>query len=151
MRKPAIKKILQIGIVVKDLEKSVEIYEKIYGIGPWEKLDNADPSSVRDMKVYGEKINYTVKVALCNIGDVQIELLQPTDEISDYSRHLKEQGEGIHHIAVEENATEFNKILGARKIPEITSGIIKGFGQYRYFDTRNDLGFIMETYDSDKC
>jgi len=150
MKKAAIKKILQIGIVVKDIEKSVKTYEDIYGIGPWQILGSDGSTIVREMKVYGEIKNYSIKVAMCNVGDVEIELLQPIDDISDHSRFLKEHGEGIHHLAVQEDKTEFNKIIKEQKIPEITSGIIDGFGKYMYFDTRNDLGFITETYDHDK-
>ncbi len=102
------------------------------------------------MKVFGERKNYTAKIAMCNVGDVEIELLQPTDDISDYSRFLKEHGEGVHHLAVQEDKAEFGKIMEARKIPEITSGIIDGFAKYQYFDTQKDLGFITETYDFDK-
>jgi len=151
MKKAAIKKILQIGIVVKDIEKSIKTYEEAYGIGPWQRLDSNDSTIVREMKVYGERKSYSLKVAMCNVGDVEIELLQPTDNISDHARFLKEHGEGIHHLAVKEDKTEFNRIIKAREIPEITSGIINGFGKFMYFDTRNDLGFITETYDHDKA
>ena len=150
MIKAAIKKILQIGIVVKDIQKSVKTYEEVYGIGPWQIFDGDVSMVVREMKVFGEKKDYSAKVAMCNVGDVEIELLQPTDDISDYSRFLKDHGEGIHHLAVKEDKDEFSGIMEARKIPEITSGIIDGFGKYQYFDTRDDLGFIAETYELDK-
>ena len=151
MKKSLVNKILQIGIVVKDVEKSVQTWEEVYGIGPWQVFGEEASGAVTEMKVWGEYKNYSAKVAMCNVADVEIELLQPTDDISDYARFLKEHGEGIHHLAVEEDKPAFNKLMEARHIPEITSGVIAGFGKYMYFDTRDDLGFIAETYDLDKA
>ncbi len=150
MKKAVVKKFLQIGIVVKDVEKSVQTWEEVYGIGPWQVIGEEGSSLVTEMKVWGESRDYSAKVAICNVGDVEIELLQPTDDISDYARFLKEHGEGIHHLAVEEDKAEFNQLMNTRKIPEITSGVIDGFGKYMYFDTRGDLGFIAEIYDLEK-
>jgi len=41
-----------------------------------------------------------VRIAFIPIGEVLIELLEPTEETGSIGQFLKEQGEGFHHIAL---------------------------------------------------
>ncbi len=79
-----IKKIDHIGIAVRDLDRSVEIYRDIFG---FELLEVEDVPSQK------------VKVAKFNVGGVHIEFLQPLADDSPISKFLEKKGEGIHHIA----------------------------------------------------
>ncbi len=79
-----IKKIDHIGIAVKDLNRSVEIYKDIFG---FELLEVEDVPSQK------------VRVAKFDVGGVHIEFLQPLAEDSPISKFLEKKGEGIHHIA----------------------------------------------------
>ena len=72
MKKSLVNKILQIGIVVKDVEKSVQTWEEVYGIGPWQVFGEEASGAVTEMKVWGEYKNYSAKVAMCNVADVEI-------------------------------------------------------------------------------
>lgn len=145
MKKSAIKKILQIGIIVEDVNKTVKSYEEVYGIGPW-KYYTLDSNVCSNMKVNGKRIDFKAEIAKCYIGELEFELIQPLDDISDYARYLKEHGEGVHHFAIEEDES-YQKIINERKIPEIKSGNLGGVKICRYFDTRKDLGIITETYE----
>ena len=40
-----------------------------------------------------------IKIVNIKLGPVPVELLQPLDELSPISDHLKKVGEGIHHMA----------------------------------------------------
>lgn len=42
-----------------------------------------------------------VKVAVMNVGDSAIELIEPTQSDSPISRFLDNRGEGLHHISLE--------------------------------------------------
>ena len=80
-----IEKIDHIGIAVENLEKAIENYKELYGLGP-AKIETMDAINV--------------KIAFIPIGDVLIELLQPTKPgTGRIGRYLKEKGEGFHHIA----------------------------------------------------
>ena len=75
-----------IGIAVKDLETSMELFKKIFSV------ENFHLETVESQKV---------SIASFKVGDVLIELTCPTSEDSPISKFLKNKGEGIHHIAFE--------------------------------------------------
>ncbi len=73
-----------LGIAVRDLNKSVEYYEQSLG------LHCHGREEVDSQKV---------KTAFFEIGEVHLELLEPTSEDSPIAKFLDKNGEGIHHIA----------------------------------------------------
>lgn len=78
-------KIDHIGIVVKDLDKSLKVYTEVLGIA-LESVEVNDP--------------YKVTIAFLPVGETLVELIEPTvaagTMIADF---LKTHGEGVHHIA----------------------------------------------------
>lgn len=94
-----LKKIDHIGIAVEDLEKAIKLYEKM-GL----ELDGTE--EVADQKV---------KVAFFPIGEVRIELLEPTSEESPIAKFIAKKGAGIHHIAfrTDDTAAELKKMQEA--------------------------------------
>jgi len=80
------KKIEHIGIAVKSLKTSNEIFAKLFG----EKHYKIE-------KVQSEGVN----TSFFKIGDNKIELLEATSEDSPIAKFIKKKGEGIHHIAFE--------------------------------------------------
>lgn len=81
-----LKAINHIGIAVKDLDVSIEIFRKIFN------FESVHRETVEDRKVH---------VASFDIGGVLLELTAPTDETSPIAKHLEKSGEGIQHIAFE--------------------------------------------------
>ena len=77
-------KIDHLGIAVRNLDQSIEYYEKSLGL-----------------RCHGceEVDSQKVKTAFFEIGDVHLELLEPTSEDSPIAKFLNKNGEGIHHIA----------------------------------------------------
>ncbi|OGU39617.1 MAG: methylmalonyl-CoA epimerase [Ignavibacteria bacterium GWB2_35_12] len=90
-----IKSINHIGIAVKDLDASIDIFRKIFSF-----------DEIHREKVESQK----VEIASFKVGDVLIELTAATDETSPISKYLEKKGEGIHHIAFETD--DVNKELG---------------------------------------
>ena len=80
-----IKKIEHIGIAVKDLKKSEELFEKLLG----EK-----PSKTEDVKSEG------VTTSFFKVADQKVELLHATNEDSPISKFIEKRKEGIHHLAL---------------------------------------------------
>jgi len=145
-----IKNITQIGIVTGDLYGMVDRYQKYYGIGPWEIRDGkvGFKDEAEDLMVYGRRQDFKVSLALCMAGNVQLELIQPLDEYSDYARHLKEYGEGvIHHISVITDNQAFRKTMEERGVASIMRGHVVGVETFEYFDTRKELGTKVEIHD----
>lgn len=77
-------KIEHIGIAVKDLQASNELYKKILG-KPHYKIE----------EVAAEGVN----TSFFEIGESKIELLEATNPESPIAKFLEKRGEGIHHIA----------------------------------------------------
>lgn len=100
-------KIDHIGIAVKSLSEAVKIYEHAVGL----KLAG-----------YDEVDEQGVRVAMLDIGESRIELLEPTRPDSPVEKFMARRGEGIHHIAVRvdniEQALERLKAAGIRLIDE---------------------------------
>jgi methylmalonyl-CoA epimerase len=81
-----LKSINHIGIAVKDLEQSAELFARIF------KVDAMHREIVAEQKV---------SVASFKVGEVLIELTAPTDDSSPIAKFIEKKGEGIHHIAFE--------------------------------------------------
>lgn len=78
------KKISHIGIAVHSIEEAAKFYQKL-------GLEIESIEVVESQKV---------RVAFIPVGDVRIELLEPTSEDSSVAKYLEKKGEGIHHLAM---------------------------------------------------
>ena len=77
-------KIEHIGIAVKDLDASNQLFEKLFGV-PHYKIEKVATEGVR--------------TSFFKTGPNKIELLEATNEDSPIAKFLEKKGEGIHHIA----------------------------------------------------
>ncbi|MEM1223356.1 MAG: VOC family protein, partial [Verrucomicrobiota bacterium] len=79
-----ITKIDHLGIAVRNLETAVDYYTKALG------LECEGREEVSSQKV---------KTAFFAVGEVHLELLEPTADDSPIAKFLERNGEGIHHVA----------------------------------------------------
>jgi methylmalonyl-CoA/ethylmalonyl-CoA epimerase len=79
-----ITKIDHLGIAVRSLDESVAYYENALG------LHCEHREEVPSQKV---------RTAFFHVGEVHIELLEPTSVDSPIAKFLEKNGEGIHHVA----------------------------------------------------
>jgi len=96
-----------IGIAVRSIEAQRAFYEGTLGAA-FEGVE-----TVADQKV---------RVGFFRIGDVRLELLEPTDPSSTVAAFLDKRGEGLHHVAftvagIEERIAELKRD-GVRMIDE---------------------------------
>ena len=78
------RKIEHIGIAVKNLEQSNQLFEKLFGAPPYKQEEVASEG---------------VKTSFFLNGPNKIELLEATNPESPIAKFLEKKGEGIHHIA----------------------------------------------------
>ena len=92
-----IQKIEHIGIAVKDLNHSNELFKKLFG---------KDHYKVEAVESEG------VSTSFFMLGETKIELLQATNSDSAISKFIEKKGEGIHHIAyaVDNIVTEMERL-----------------------------------------
>lgn len=102
------KQIEHIGIAVKDLEESVQLYTERLGL-----------TCLGYETVESEK----VRVAFLEIGETRLELLEPTSPDSPIAQFIEKRGEGLHHIALQVDNSierlEFLKDQGVKLINEV--------------------------------
>lgn len=141
------RRIDQVALVVEDLDEAVRRYWERFGIGPW-RIYTYQPPLVKDMTYRGRRFDYRMRLALAQMGDVMIELIQPLSEENVYTEHLKQKGPGLHHIgivvpsvpeAVAEAATSGIEVLQSGR-----GYGLNGDGAYAYMDTQDLLGMIVE-------
>jgi methylmalonyl-CoA/ethylmalonyl-CoA epimerase len=91
------RKIEHIGIAVKDLEVSNELFSKLFNRKPYKQE---------------EVISEGVKTSFFEMGESKIELLEATNAESAIAKFIEKKGEGIHHIAydVEDIYLEMNRL-----------------------------------------
>lgn len=81
-----IKKIEHIGIAVKNINQSNELFKKLFG---------KEHYKVEAVASEG------VSTSFFMLGETKIELLEATSENSAIAKFIEKKGEGIHHIAYE--------------------------------------------------
>jgi methylmalonyl-CoA/ethylmalonyl-CoA epimerase len=84
----------QIGIVVKDVEKTTEFFRSVFGWGPWGILE----LDMKDCMYRGESCDARLKIAFAQSGSVEIELIQVLEGETIHTEFLREKGEGLHHL-----------------------------------------------------
>ena len=138
--------VLQVGLVVRDLKKSMETYWTLLGIGPW-KIYTYAPPMLCEATLRGTRTEYSMRIACAQAGPTQLELIEPLKGPSIYKEHLAAKGEGLHHIQsrIESNIQDVLAAFAARGIGVLMGGKF-GEGEFYYLDTEPTLGVIYEIF-----
>lgn len=81
------KAVNHIGIQVKNCEKVIETWERMFGIGPWRIRE------VNHTDAEGKTV--TTRLAFADLGGVLMALVEPPEGRSEF---LDTHGEGLHHL-----------------------------------------------------
>ena len=82
----------QVAYVVEDLERALPRYEALYG--PFEVADSPLPGC----SIRGREADCVLRLAVNRSGPVEIELIQVLEGETTHSEHLRDHGEGLHHV-----------------------------------------------------
>ncbi len=80
------RKIEHIGVAVKSLENSNQLFQKLFGVMPY-----------KEETVESEGVS----TSFFQLGESKIELLEAAKPESAIAKFIEKKGEGIHHIAFE--------------------------------------------------
>ncbi|MBV9177083.1 MAG: methylmalonyl-CoA epimerase [Nitrososphaeraceae archaeon] len=100
-----------IAIAVNNVDEALKNYQKIL------RVDRLEIEVVPNEKV---------RVAMLELEDTRVELMEPTADDSPIKKFLEERGEGIHHIAI--TADDIEKDVsrasanGMRMLGQLRSG-----------------------------
>ena len=84
-------KIDHIAIAVNNVEESAKVYQQALG------ADHVEFETVE---------NQGVKVAIIELENGRIELMQPTNDSSPIKKFLDKKGQGLHHMAIDTDNIE---------------------------------------------
>jgi len=135
--------VTQVGIVVRDIEASVERYSRVFGVEkpPIIISDGYDKAKTTFV---GDPTSARAKLAFFKMGQVEIELMEPIGGPSSWQQFLEEKGEGVHHIAfVTKDTKKLVNFLGQQGIEEVQHGYFEG-GMYTFMDSAPELGVMLE-------
>ncbi|MBN2440189.1 MAG: VOC family protein, partial [Spirochaetales bacterium] len=133
----------QVGIIVKDIRKAVAHYSTILGVSPPEIMTTG-PLEEAHTEYKGASTDARAKLAFFDMGQVSIELIEPSSGPSTWREFLETHGPGIHHIAFKTNdAEDVVKKMKKEDIDVVQQGDYPG-GRYVYCDAEKTLGIIIE-------
>jgi methylmalonyl-CoA/ethylmalonyl-CoA epimerase len=85
-RTARIGKVHHIAVVVRDIKDALVLYQDLLGL----ELETVMPIP-----------SDRVTIAFLPVGDVKVELVEPTDDTTGVARFLASKGEGFHHVCFE--------------------------------------------------
>ena len=126
-----IKKVDHVSIAVNNLEEGLKTFENLLGI---------KPSHTEEVPDQG------IKAAMIMVGDVEIELIEPTNPDSGVAKFLEKKGEGIHHICFEvDDVDKELESLAAKGVDLIDKQGRKGLaGKIGFLHPRSTKGVLIE-------
>jgi methylmalonyl-CoA/ethylmalonyl-CoA epimerase len=130
--------ISQIGVVVENLERTVERYRELLGLGDWSYASVPTQTSDDSDEPVAARIAWTM------LGQVELELIEPRTHTGIYADCLRERGPGLHHVMF--SVAEYDGLanhMADHGIQVLRSGRLQ-HTRFRLFDTETDLGLIVE-------
>lgn len=141
------RKIFQVCVITRDLEKTMQKWVDYLGIGPWTVVVFTE-ETIKNFIVHGEPVTEPFKflLAFARVGDIEFELAQPVYGPSIYGKFLDEKGEGLHHIKEKIRDEDMEKVLAdyKKKGIEVTQTGQFGASSHYYLNTEPFLNFIYE-------
>lgn len=144
-------RIVQIGIMVRDVDRAVEEWAKLLGVEP--KINITEGYEITKATFRGQPCHGRLKQAAFNLENIQIELVSPYgEEPSVWKDCLDKDGEGLHHLAIKtEDIQDSIKELNEAGMETMQYGEWPSSprnGCYAYMDGRNTVKTIIELLQS---
>jgi len=86
LRRHRIEKIHHVAVVVREMGPALELYRDMLGL----ELETV-------LQIPSDRVT----IAFLPVGEVKVELVEPTDDTTGIARFLATRGEGFHHVCFE--------------------------------------------------
>ena len=141
----------QVGIIVRDIERTNARYHEVLGL-PNPPITVTPGYALSKTTYRGQPSEATAKLAFYNMGQVQIEFIEPDEKPSVWRDFLDRNGEGGHHIAFHvANTQRAVDYLAQFGISVAQQGLYTdGSGLYTYMDSQQQLGTTIELLENFK-
>jgi len=144
------KRILHIGIVVRDVEKARDHWMKFLALEKTPNVTIAAGDHKNPTEYHGHPSTAQAKLVFLSLDNLQIELIEPTgDAPSHWRDFLERKGEGVHHIAfaVKGMGEGYLENYAEAGYPAAQHGGWET-GEYGYMDTVAALGVTVELIEN---
>ena len=140
--------VTQIGVIVADIETKAKAWADLLGL-PVPEIIISDGYDAAQTEYKGAATQARAKLAFFNLGQVDLELIEPIDGPSTWKDQLDQHGDSLHHIAfVIDGMQEKIAYLNTKDVPLIQRGEYTG-GRYAYLDGTGRLGAVLELLEND--
>jgi len=141
---------VQIGAVVADIDKTIEVLTRVFGLGPFRIIDWPPPGRQALERFYhGQPAKFTGRLAFTELGDIELELIQPGEGPSAWADFLAQHGPGLHHIRfnTEDDLTPALQYLQSQGIGAAQMGLgLRPGTIFVNLDTEEQVGFGIEIF-----
>ncbi len=137
-------KIVQFGLVVKDVDRVSRRFSEVFG-SSWRFYDFSPKGIVLHDQTLGDAECFA-KVAIADIGGRSMKLIQPVSGPSTYMEFLQKYGEGFLFFSLG-TVMDHDKIVAALKAAGVSiamQGLLGKKAAFTILDTREDLGCYIE-------
>lgn len=147
--KPLLQALLQVGFVVRDLDQALEVFTGQLGAGPFlnvkfgsvdgDSAFNDGALSIEDFRLDGRYLgSYGIRMGAMHFGGIQLELIQPMENMSLFRQYLDQHGPGAQHLAMERTES-FEMTLGRM------AAAGNPIGSLAKVDRQEDCAFVRHT------
>jgi hypothetical protein len=163
---PLFTRVAQVCTVVDEFEATIGRLVDQLGIGPFRCWHFRPPTLYRTT-FRGRPAEWTMKLGITWLGDVQWEVIQPVSGASLYREHLEARGRGVQHLLMDTGATPFEAAaarlaalghpldqtamvnarvkVGRFELPPVPDRIARPMSlQFGYLDLERELGTAIE-------
>ena len=146
---------IQIGMIVDDLDKTLENLQNIFGMGSFKIVDFPQEGEEDVKMIYkGENAKFKAKFCFYNLGNIEFEIIQPLEGKTIWRDFLDKKGPGLHHIKFSvpkhDESREYLFENGI-KISQMGASVGKNAGkEWVFYDTEELVGFAIETMNEIK-
>jgi methylmalonyl-CoA/ethylmalonyl-CoA epimerase len=147
---PGMKVVTQVAIVCRDIEATSKRWADVLGVAP-PRIITIKRGSEAKLIYRGHPSDGKAKLAFLNLGQVNLELIQPVGNDTAWKEFLDTHGEGVHHIAFQvadpdRTIKEFQDV----GMPVQHQGRFDDdSGSYVYIDSAKALGVTLELLHPD--
>ncbi len=138
----------QVAYLVPDLAAAADQWSMLFGGADRWKFYSYNPQTLTRMSYRDALGAYSIRIAILMGGTPEIELVQSIEGPSIYEEWIERRGHGLHHFGYFvdslEETSERLQTLGYREIQTGYGFGVDGDGGYMYFDTEEELGFMIE-------
>jgi catechol 2,3-dioxygenase-like lactoylglutathione lyase family enzyme len=137
---------VQIGVVTDDARRQAEVLQSLLGIGPFRLTDW--PWVRPDMQGFfkGQPADFSMRMGFADLGNIQMELLEPLKGESVYTEFLARRGPGLHHLLfdVPDVDAKLAKLAERGIGVRMTGTGLREGTKWLYLDTEPLLGWPVE-------